>query len=166
MDTNAKFSTAGHLGFVGSAILRGLQTRGTTSFALRTHAKSGLDRQAAVWMQDLLACSRSWSQASACAYKDRTKSGAFPFRSSIGCRHVVMGSSSRARSRGLQPARSTGPQSREGRPCDAKGSFARLRRAFKKLPDNMFICSILQKRRYGAYPGHSDGTRSLSGTKT
>ena len=48
MDINAKIYIAGHRGLVGSAILRNLQARGYTNFALRTHSELELERQADV----------------------------------------------------------------------------------------------------------------------
>lgn len=55
MNSTSRIYIACHRGLVGSAILRDLQARGTTNFALRTHTELGLERQADVWMQDLLA---------------------------------------------------------------------------------------------------------------
>ena len=46
--TNARSYIVGHHGLVGRAILRNLQARGYVNFALRTHAKLELERQADV----------------------------------------------------------------------------------------------------------------------
>ena len=48
MNPASRIYIAGHRGLVGSAILRNLQARGYTNFALRTHAELELERQADV----------------------------------------------------------------------------------------------------------------------
>jgi GDP-L-fucose synthase len=48
MDRDAKIYVAGHLGLVGSALLRNLRDKGHTNFVTRTHAELDLTSQAAV----------------------------------------------------------------------------------------------------------------------
>ena len=48
MEKNAKIYVAGHLGMVGSAIVRELQRQGYTNIITRTHRELDLTRQDAV----------------------------------------------------------------------------------------------------------------------
>ena len=48
MEKNSKIYVAGHLGMVGSAIVRELQRQGYTNIITRTHRELDLTRQAEV----------------------------------------------------------------------------------------------------------------------
>ena len=48
MEKDAKIYIAGHRGLAGSAILRGLQSRGYNNFILKTHNELDLTRQSDV----------------------------------------------------------------------------------------------------------------------